>query len=135
MDDAPTIAILGAGVAGLCMGIRLKQAGIDSFTIYEKSDRVGGTWNDNTYPGAGCDVPSHLYCFSFERNPEWTRKFSSQAEILTYLQHCAEKYGLGPHLRFHTEIAEARFDEGAGEWRLRTRGGEEIAAQVVVSGT
>jgi cation diffusion facilitator CzcD-associated flavoprotein CzcO len=134
-DETPTIAILGAGVAGLCMGIRLKQAGIHSFTIYEKSERVGGTWHDNTYPGAGCDVPSHLYCFSFEPNPDWTRKFSDQAEILRYLEHCAEKYGLRPHLRFGTEIAEGRFDETAGTWRLRTRAGEEIEAQVVVCGT
>jgi cation diffusion facilitator CzcD-associated flavoprotein CzcO len=131
----PTVAILGAGVAGLCMGIQLKRAGIHSFSIYEKSDRVGGTWYDNGYPGAGCDVPSHLYCFSFEPNPDWSRKFSLQPEIRRYLEHCAEKYALLPHVRFGTEIASARFDEAAGVWRLRTTAGEDVAADVVVSGT
>ena len=81
LPHSPTIAIVGAGVAGLCMGIKLKKAGIASFTIFEKSDRLGGTWYDNSYPGAGCDVPSHLYCFSFEPNPDWRRKFSLQPEI------------------------------------------------------
>ncbi len=119
----PTIAILGAGISGLCMGIRLKLAGIDSFTIFEKSQRVGGTWYDNSYPGAGCDVPSHLYSFSFEPNPDWSRKFSPQDEIQRYLERCAEKYGLLPHIRFGTEIAGASFDEGEGVWRLRTGSG------------
>jgi len=131
----PTIAILGAGVSGLCMGIALKRAGFDAFTIYEKSDRLGGTWYENSYPGAGCDVPSHLYCFSFEPNPDWSRKFSLQPEIQRYLHHCATKYGVLPHVRFGTEIAGARFDAAAGVWRIRTRAGEEIAATVLVSGT
>jgi len=131
----PTIAILGAGAAGLCMGIRLRQAGIRSFAIYEKSQAVGGTWLDNSYPGAGCDVPSHLYCFSFAPNPDWSRRYSEQPEIRDYLERCADEFGLGPHLRFGVEIAGLRFDEGAGLWRLRTRSGEEITANVVVSGT
>jgi cation diffusion facilitator CzcD-associated flavoprotein CzcO len=131
----PTIAILGAGAAGLCMGIHLKKAGISSFTIFEKSERLGGTWFDNGYPGAGCDVPSHLYCFSFEPNPNWSRKFSLQPEIHDYLDHCAVKYGLMKHIRFRTEIASASFDEGRGVWRLRTTTGEELSAQVLVSAT
>jgi cation diffusion facilitator CzcD-associated flavoprotein CzcO len=135
LSTTPTIAILGAGVAGLCMAIALKKAGISSFTLYEKSDRVGGTWYDNSYPGACCDVPSHLYCFSFEPNPEWSRVFSPQSEIQRYLQHCAEKYGLLPHIRFGAEVAGARFDERAGTWRLRTRDGQELTAKVVISGT
>ena len=88
------VAILGAGVSGLCMGIQLQRAGITSFAIFEKSNDVGGTWLDNSYPGSGCDVPSHLYSFSFEPNPEWSRAFSPQPEIQRYLRHCAEKYGL-----------------------------------------
>jgi cation diffusion facilitator CzcD-associated flavoprotein CzcO len=128
------IAILGAGVSGLCMGIQLKQAGIDSFTILEKSGRVGGTWNDNVYPGACCDVPSHFYSFSFERNPRWSRAFSPQPEIQEYLEHCAAKYGVLPHVRFGVEIAGASFDERAGVWRIRTTAGEEITANVLVSG-
>jgi len=132
---SPTIAILGAGAAGLCMGIQLKKAGISSFTIFEKSERLGGTWFDNHYPGAGCDVPSHLYCFSFEPNPNWSRKFSLQPEIRDYLDHCAVKYGLMKHIRFRTEIASASFDERHGVWRLRTTTGEELCAQVLVSAT
>jgi cation diffusion facilitator CzcD-associated flavoprotein CzcO len=129
------VAILGAGVSGLCMGIQLKQAGISSFTILEKDDRIGGTWNENQYPGAACDVPSHFYCYSFEPNPDWTRKFSPQAEIQQYLQRTAEKYGIVPHIRFGTEVTGASFDERAGQWRIRTRHGEELVADVLVSGT
>lgn len=128
------VAILGAGVSGLCMGITLLEAGIPSFAIFEKSQDVGGTWLDNSYPGAGCDVPSQLYSFSFEPNPEWSRAFSPQPEIQRYLRHCAEKYGLLPRIRFGTEVAGAGFDEHAGLWRIRTRTGEEITAKVLVSG-
>ena len=132
---SPTVAILGAGISGLCLAIRLKQAGFRDFVVFEKSDGVGGTWRDNTYPGAGCDVPSHLYCFSFEPNPDWSQVYAGQPEILRYLEHCATKYGIRRHIRFRTEIAEARFDASAGGWRLRTRAGEEIFADVLVSGT
>jgi cation diffusion facilitator CzcD-associated flavoprotein CzcO len=132
---SPTIAIIGAGVAGLCMGIELKKAGISSFTIFEKSDRLGGTWYDNSYPGAGCDVPSHLYCLSFEPNPDWSHKFSLQPEIEDYLDHCAVKYSLFRHIRFRTEIAGASFDEQQGLWRIRTTTGEELSAHVLVSAT
>src|SRR5881392_585182 len=127
------IAIIGSGFSGLCLGIQLKKAGIDSFTIFEKSDRLGGTWRDNTYPGAACDVPAFLYCFSFEQKTDWSRLWSPQEEIRDYMEHCARKYDLVRHLRFGTEIAGARFDAGAGVWRLRTTGGEEIVADVMVS--
>ena len=128
------IAIFGAGVSGLCTAIQLKKAGIESFTIFEKSDAVGGTWHDNSYPGASCDVPSHLYSFSFEPNPEWSRAFSPQPEIQRYLHGCAEKYGILPHIRFNTEIAGASFDEAHGTWRIRTEAGEEIVADAIVAG-
>src|SRR3954447_1514686 len=104
------VAIIGAGISGLCLAIRLRQAGFRDFVLYEKSDGVGGTWHDNTYPGAGCDVPSHLYCFSFEPNPDWSRKYAEQPEIHRYLKHCAAKYGILPHILFRTEIVAARFD-------------------------
>ena len=133
-SHAPHIAILGTGFAGLGMAIRLKQAGIDSFTIYEKADGVGGTWRDNTYPGAACDVPSHLYSFSFDSFPDWTRKFSPQPEILAYLEHCADAFGLRPHIRFGTEISAAAWDDEAQVWRLRTTTGEEHTAHALVSG-
>src|SRR3954468_24626033 len=107
----PTVAVIGAGAGGLAMGVRLKRAGYD-FTIYEKSDGVGGTWRANTYPGAACDVPSHLYSFSFELNPRWSRTYATQAEILEYLDLCTDQYGLRPHLRTGVDISEARWDDG-----------------------
>jgi cation diffusion facilitator CzcD-associated flavoprotein CzcO len=130
----PRIAILGAGASGLCMAMSLKKAGIDSFTVFEKSDGVGGTWRDNTYPGAGCDVPSHLYSFSFAPNPDWSHAYSLQPEILAYLERCARDFDILPHCRFRTELESAVFDEEAGLWRLRTTEGEEIAVEVLVSG-
>ena len=128
------IAIIGSGFSGLCLGMLLVRAGRRSFTIFEKSDRLGGTWRDNSYPGAACDVPSFAYCFSFEQKTDWSRKWSPQAEILAYMDACAAKYGLERHIRFDTEIASARFDAATGVWRLRTTTGEEIEADVLVSG-
>jgi cyclohexanone monooxygenase len=129
----PTVAIIGAGAGGLAMGIKLKRAGYD-FTIYEKSDGVGGTWRYNTYPGAACDVPSHLYSFSFELNPWWSRTYATQPEILSYLERCTDQYGLRPHLRAGVAIEEARWDDNESRWHLRTAAGETFTADVVVSG-
>jgi cation diffusion facilitator CzcD-associated flavoprotein CzcO len=128
------VAILGAGASGICLGVKLLEAGLRDFTIFEKSQDVGGTWNDNRYPGACCDVPSHFYSFSFERKADWSRKFAPQAEIQDYFRHVVDEYGLRPHVRFGVEIASARFDEAAGVWRLRTAGGEEHEAEVLASG-
>ena len=128
------VAILGAGFSGIGMAIRLKQAGCESFVLYEKADEVGGTWRDNGYPGAGCDVPSRLYSFSFERKADWSHHYAEQPEILRYMQDCVERYGLGPKIRFGTEIAAARFDDGEGVWHLTTRKGEVFTADVVVTG-
>jgi len=83
-DQKRRIAIIGSGFSGLCLAIQLKKAGIESFTIFEKSDRLGGTWRDNTYPGAACDVPAFSYCFSFEQKTDWSRKWSPQEEIRDY---------------------------------------------------
>jgi cation diffusion facilitator CzcD-associated flavoprotein CzcO len=127
------IAIIGSGFSGLCLAIRLKQMGIESFTIFEKSDRLGGTWRDNTYPGAACDVPSFLYCFSFEQKTDWSRKWSPQAEIQEYIDHCARTYDLERHVRFRTEVAGAQFDPVRAVWRIRTTAGEEIDAEALVS--
>ncbi len=129
------IAILGTGMGGLCMAAQLRRAGIDSFVMIEKAGEIGGTWRDNIYPGSGCDVPSHLYSFSFEPKVDWSRKFALQPEILDYMKQVARKYGLRPFIRFNTEVAEARFDEAERLWRIRTTTGEEITANVVVSGT
>ncbi|MEW6777191.1 MAG: NAD(P)/FAD-dependent oxidoreductase [Bdellovibrionota bacterium] len=130
----PTVAIIGSGFAGLGMAIQLKKAGFNSFTIFEKASRVGGTWRDNTYPGAACDVPSHLYSFSFEPKTNWSRAFPEQPEILEYIEHCVDKYGLRPHIHFDTEIENARFEESRGLWRIRTTKGGEFNAHVLVSG-
>src|SRR5690554_6435932 len=107
----PRIAIIGSGFGGLGLGARLCQAGIESFTIFEKSDDVGGTWRDNTYPGAACDVPSHLYSLSFALKLDWTRRFPEQSEILDYLHGVRDEFGLAPHLRLGTEITNLTFDE------------------------
>lgn len=130
----PRVVVIGAGVGGLCMGIRLKKAGLENFTIFDKADAVGGVWFHNTYPGAACDVPTHLYSFSFELKSDWTRPYATQPEIRAYLEHCVDTYGLGPHLRLSTEVTDAVWDEEAAHWRVRTAAGEQIDADVVVSG-
>ena len=135
--DRPThheFVLIGAGFAGLGMAIALRKAGIEDFVILEKSDEVGGVWRDNRYPGAACDVPSHLYSFSFEPNPRWSRVFATQPEILDYLRHCARKYDLARHLRFGCELASARFDDEAGRWHLTLRDGRILSATTLVSG-
>lgn len=131
----PRIAVIGTGFGGLGMGARLRQAGIESFTIYEKEHQVGGTWRDNTYPGAACDVPSHLYSLSFAPKADWTRKFPQQPEILAYLESVVDRFGLGPHLRFGTELSEATHDEDRHEWRLRFADGTDDVVDVLVVAT
>ena len=127
--------IIGSGFAGLGMAIKLKQAGQDDFLVLEHADSVGGTWRANTYPGCACDVPSHLYCYSFEPNPEWTRMFASQPEIRHYLEHCTDKYGVRPHIRFESPVTAARFDEAEGLWHVEVGHGEaSFTARVVVAG-
>ncbi|MCU1455737.1 MAG: putative flavin-binding monooxygenase [Acidimicrobiales bacterium] len=132
---APRVAIIGSGFGGIGMAIRLRQAGIDSFTIFEKAERIGGTWRDNTYPGAGCDVPSHLYSFSFVPKHDWSRKFPGQAEILEYLDDCVERFELRPHVRFGTEVTAATFDATAGCWQLDLADGSTHVADVLVAAT
>ncbi len=131
---SPSIAILGTGFAGLCVGIQLLRAGITSFTIFEKASGPGGTWRDNTYPGAACDIPSHFYSFSFDRRADWSRAYARQPEILAYLEECVETYGLTPYIRYNTEATALRFDDERNAWRLTTAGGEQITADIVVSG-
>jgi cation diffusion facilitator CzcD-associated flavoprotein CzcO/acetyl esterase/lipase len=129
------VLIVGGGFGGVGMAIMLKRDGIDDFLILERGDGVGGVWRDNTYPGAACDVPSHVYSFSFEPNPDWSRSFASQDEIHAYLRHCAQKYGLAAHLRCHAEVSEASFDEAAGLWRVRLRDGAELSARILITAT
>jgi cation diffusion facilitator CzcD-associated flavoprotein CzcO len=102
------IAVIGAGFSGLGAGIRLRQAGRTDFVILERAASVGGTWRDNTYPGCTCDIPSHLYSFSFAPNPAWSHSFSRQPEIRSYLTHLSQRHQLASHLHFGTEVSEAR---------------------------
>lgn len=128
------VAIIGTGFSGLGMAIQLKKAGMDDFVVFEKEGGVGGTWRVNHYPGCACDVQSHLYSFSFEQNPEWSRMFAPQPEIKAYLERCAQKYRLDAHLRLNTEITAARWDDAKGLWQIKTAKGDEHTAQVLISG-
>ncbi|HZV21968.1 MAG TPA: NAD(P)/FAD-dependent oxidoreductase [Hyphomicrobiales bacterium] len=128
------IAIIGAGFSGLGMAINLRMAGEDDFIVFEREPRAGGTWWVNQYPGCACDVASHLYCFSFEPYPYWPRMYASQPEIHAYLERCAAKYGIEPHLRLGTGISEARFDEENSRWQLKDEKGRSYTAQFLVSG-
>ncbi len=121
------VAIVGTGFSGLGLAIGLKERGIDDFVVLERADDIGGTWRDNTYPGAACDVPSHLYSFSFAPNPDWSRAFSPQAEIRDYLRRCAVRFGLLSHLRFGHEVIDALWDEGERRWRIATTRGRFTA--------
>ncbi len=127
------VCIVGTGFGGLGMAIRLKQEGIDNFVVLEKEQDVGGCWRDNHYPGAACDVPSHLYSFSFEPKTDWSRKFAPQPEIHDYLRHCADKYGLRSHIRFGTEVASAGFDADRGVWVVRSTDDRVFEARMLVS--
>jgi cation diffusion facilitator CzcD-associated flavoprotein CzcO len=129
------ILVIGTGFAGLAMGVRLKQAGMNDFAILEQAEDVGGTWRDNHYPGAACDVQSHLYSFSFAPNPEWSRMFAEQREIWAYLRRCADDHDLRRHIRFGCKVTGARWDEATSTWTLTTAAGERLRARVVVSGT
>jgi cation diffusion facilitator CzcD-associated flavoprotein CzcO len=115
------------------MAIRLLKDGERDFVVLERAGDVGGTWRDNTYPGCRCDVPSHLYSFSFAPNPNWSSTFSPQPEILEYLREVARRFGVMPHVRFHTELESADRDEAAGRWRLETSRGS-MSADVLVCG-
>jgi cation diffusion facilitator CzcD-associated flavoprotein CzcO len=136
MGDETThrIAIIGTGFAGLGMAIRLKQEGIHDFVVLEKADDVGGTWRENTYPGVQCDVPSHLYSFSFAPNPNWSRTFPLGDEIHAYLRDCAERYGVLPHIRFGAEVLMSEWNEDEQRWRIETPDGD-VHAQIMIAGT
>ncbi|MBO0827690.1 MAG: NAD(P)/FAD-dependent oxidoreductase [Streptosporangiales bacterium] len=132
LPDETEVAVIGSGFSGLGAAIRLRQDGVDDVVVLERADDIGGTWRDNTYPGAACDVPSHLYSFGFAPNPEWSHSFSRQPEILAYLRHCAGRYGLLPRIHLGHEVLEARWDDAAARWTVRTTRGT-VRARVLVS--
>lgn len=127
------VAIIGSGFGGLGMAIRLMQEGRKDFVVLEKDTDVGGTWRDNTYPGCACDVPSHLYSFSFERQSSWSRMYPRQSELLTYLRRCADKYEVRSRIRFNSALSEARFDETNNWWEITTASGDRLTARSLVT--
>jgi cyclohexanone monooxygenase len=133
MKTRLTVGIIGAGPGGLALGILLTRTGFHDFTIFDREEDVGGTWRINTYPGLACDVKSHLYSYSFDLNPHWSRLWSPQPEILAYFERCADEYGLRPHLKLRTEIRSASWDEETQRWCLTTADGAQHHFNVVVS--
>jgi cation diffusion facilitator CzcD-associated flavoprotein CzcO len=127
------VAVIGAGPGGIATAVRLLEAGIDDFVILEKAAGVGGTWWNNRYPGLECDVPSHLYSFSFALKPDWSKPYAGQPEILDYMQKVVADFGLWPFIRCNTKVVAATWDEAAARWTLRTEGGDEVIAAAVVS--
>ena len=130
-----SVIIIGAGFAGIGMAIRLQQAGFSDITILEKASELGGVWRDNSYPGAACDVPSHLYSFSFEPNPRWSHVFAPQAEILEYLIHCADKYDIRRLIRFEVEVTNARYEESANRWQVSLKDGNTLTCRYLITAT
>jgi cation diffusion facilitator CzcD-associated flavoprotein CzcO len=127
------IIIVGTGFSGLGMAIGLKKAGIEDFVLLEKADEVGGTWRENTYPGCACDIMSLLYSYSFEPRTTWSRMYPRQEELLDYIKHCVDKYGLRPHIRFSTEAVKAEYDEERSTWRVWTGHGTVMEGRALIS--
>ena len=135
MTHEHDVVVVGAGFSGIGMAARLRSMGIDDFVILDRGNDLGGTWRDNAYPGAACDVPSNLYSYSFALNPDWSRSFPPQAEIWDYLRACVDHFGVGDRLRFGQTVDEARWDGEAERWVVRVTGGEEYRAPVLVWAT
>jgi cation diffusion facilitator CzcD-associated flavoprotein CzcO len=133
MSERASVAIVGGGFGGVAAAVELRRRGIEDFVILERGDRLGGVWRANTYPGAACDVPSHLYSLSFAPNAGWTRRFSPGVEIQAYLEDVARRFDLLGRTRFGSDVQRAAFDEDTGRWRLELAGGEEVEADVLIT--
>jgi cation diffusion facilitator CzcD-associated flavoprotein CzcO len=131
--ESPHVVIIGAGASGIGLAIQLKRAGLQSFTLLEKSDDLGGVWHENTYPGAACDVPSHLYSYSFALKKDWSRKYARQEEIHRYFRDCATRFGISEHIRFNSTVIRAEFDESESVWRVLTADGKTRVANILVN--
>ena len=127
----PRIVIIGAGMAGILSVIKFREAGYHDLVVYEKSDRIGGTWRENTYPGIACDVPAHLYTYSFEPNPDWSSTFASGPEIQRYFERIVEKYDVRPAIRFNEAVDRCEFIDG--RWRIKTSTGRDDVADIVIA--
>ena len=126
-------AVIGAGMAGILSAIKLEEAGFPDFTVYEKGDQLGGTWRENTYPGLACDVPSHLYSYSFALTPDWSHRFSPGPEIRAYFERVAREHHVLPHVRFGDEVTSCTFANG--RWQLATEHGHHDDVDVVIAAT
>ncbi len=131
MSAAPSVAIVGAGFGGIGTAVSLRRAGVEDIVVLERGERVGGVWNHNTYPGAACDVPSHLYSYSFERNPRWGRRFAIQPEIQRYVEDVARRHGVLDRVRLGADVRSATWDADSARWRLETASGP-VEASVLV---
>jgi cation diffusion facilitator CzcD-associated flavoprotein CzcO len=131
--DQVDVAIVGAGFSGLGVAIRLRKAGIDSFTILESADSLGGAWRDNTYPGCGCDIPSPLYSYSYAQKSDWSRLYAGQPEILDYLRGVARRWKLDEHTVFNARVVSAEWDEPISRWNIRLENGGRVRARFFVS--
>src|ERR1700690_166488 len=128
------VVIVGTGFSGIGMSMALKKAGVSNFVILEKAASVGGTWRENTYPGCACDIRSHLSSYSFEPKADWSRESAPQEEILGYIEHCADKYGLRPHIRFGAEVTGAEYDEQNASWEITLADGGLVRGKAIVAG-
>ena len=133
MSRSVSAIVVGAGFGGVAAAINLKRNGVEDLVVLERGDRIGGTWRANTYPGLACDVPSHLYSYSFAPNPDWSHRYSQGAEIRDYLEATAHRFGIDRHIRFGAEVQRAEWDDDAGRWRVTLTGGEELEAEVFVT--
>lgn len=134
MDERFEIVVIGTGFAGIGMGVRLRAMGITNFAILEREQSVGGTWRDNHYPGAACDVQSHLYSFSFAPNPRWSRSYAEQPEILEYLNEVTDRYDVRQHIRFGCRVVALEWNERRCEWRVDCEDGRSFTCKAVVMG-
>jgi len=129
----PSVVIIGAGMTGILMAIKFREAGISDVTILEKAEKIGGTWRENRYPGVACDVPSHMYTYSFEPNPEWSRRFSPGSETQAYFEKVVRKYGVEEVIRFNEAVTDARYDQG--RWSIKTSKNKKLKADFLISAT
>ena len=128
----PSIVIIGAGFGGLGMAMELQRAGLSNFTLLERAPDIGGVWRENTYPGAGCDIPSPLYSWSYEPKSDWPKRFSLQRDIQNYMRDVAIKHGLPDKTRYNTQVTDAEFDESTGKWTIRTADGAALSADILI---
>lgn len=132
MMEHPSIIVVGAGLAGICAAIRLQMAGFHDIRVIEKANSIGGTWRDNIYPGAACDIPSHLYSYSFAPKDDWTQTYATQPEIQAYLEGCIDKFEIRRLIRLNTEVVSTHYDAAEKRWAVELRDGETLSANFLI---